>query len=136
MARVDYLLASRRAFAAVTDSGHVLVWGDPAFGGDSTAAICALAGRRASTVVAGHHAFAAMLVDGGLAAWGDASAGGVVPERLATCSPSCVVATSRAFAAILPDGSIAACRNPGHEHRHHCLHAFRSCIRANERLAG
>ena len=67
------LAATGRAFAAITEAGGVVAWGDPAKGGALPGWV--RVGGRASRLRASLGAFAVLTLDGGVAIWGEASHG-------------------------------------------------------------
>ena len=104
---VKKLQASERAFAALLEDGSVLTWGDPDFGGDSSAVRDQLKGVQ--DIQASERAFAAIRKDGSVATWGARSYGGdcsAVRDRLRHVKE--IQSNERAFAAIRLDGEIVA----------------------------
>ena len=95
------------AFAAVTNSGSVVTWGDAGYGGNSDDVKSELTGG-VDHVVGTGYAFAAVKQDGSVVTWGSASDGGnsdEVRDQL-TDGVDKVVGNSRAFAAVKHDGSV------------------------------
>ena len=91
-------------FAAILADGSVVTWGDPHYGGDSSAVQDQL--RNVEQIQASYAAFAAILADGSVVAWGNPDRGGnnsEVQHRLRGVQQ--IQATNSAFAAILGDGS-------------------------------
>ena len=96
---------AEKAFAAILADGSVHVWGDAAFGGDSSLVRRQL--RDVVTIRATATAFAALLADGSVVTWGERGSGGdsqAVQNRLANVRE--IQAGASAFAAILHDGSV------------------------------
>ena len=62
------------AFAAILEDGSVVTWGDPGWGGDSSAVQDQL--KSVQQVQATDSAFAAILEDGSVVTWGDPGRGG------------------------------------------------------------
>ena len=90
---VQHIQASCKAFAAILGDGSVVTWGDPAFGGDSSAVKEQL--KNVQQIQATRSfwggAFAAILGDGSVVTWGDARHGGdssAVQEQLKNCGRS------------------------------------------------
>ena len=96
---------THRAFAAVLESGDVVTWGDPGFGGDSSLVQEQL--RNVQHIQATDYAFAAILESGAVVTWGTAMLGGdssLVQEQLRNLRN--IHAADMAFAAILESGSV------------------------------
>ena len=86
--------ATGSAFAAMLESGAVVTWGSPDYGGDRSA-------------------FAAILESGAVVSWGDPEEGGdssQVQEQLRSVQQ--IQATDHAFAAILESGAVVTWGNP------------------------
>ena len=106
------LAANDRAFALWCPGGdHVVTWGDPEFGADSSAVQDQL--RSVQKIESSFGAFAAILADGSVIAWGDPSYGGDSSQvRAQLRNVQQIQAASSAFAAILADGSVVTWGNP------------------------
>ena len=106
------LEANACAFALWCSGGQgVVTWGNPRYGGDSSAVQNQL--RSVQQVQATKQAFAAILEDGSVVTWGDPDRGGdssEVQDKLKSVRQ--VQATHWAFAAILEDGSIVTWSDP------------------------
>ena len=75
---MDDIHPSAHAFAAIQRNGSVITWGNPAFGGDSSAVR-----EQLKDVVSVHgfaRAFAALRTDGAVITWGDMDCGGDSPD--------------------------------------------------------
>ncbi len=65
------------AFAAIRADGSVVSWGDPSYGGDSSAVAAQLDGTiDVREVFSTDYAFAALRADGSVVTWGDSRYGG------------------------------------------------------------
>ena len=98
---------NERAFASLRDNGSVLVWGDPAYGGDSTL-VSALISSNVIQVYSNKTSFAALKSDGSVVTWGGATTGGD-SSTVSTSLASGVVrifSSASAFAALKSDGSL------------------------------
>ncbi|OLQ04101.1 putative E3 ubiquitin-protein ligase HERC1 [Symbiodinium microadriaticum] len=96
---------TKAAFAAILGDGSVVTWGDPFFGGDSSAVQDQLMTVR--QIQASSGAFAAILGDGSVLTWGRRRCGGdssAVQDQLKNVQQ--IQASSGAFAATLGDGSV------------------------------
>ena len=102
--------AAHYAIAAILADGSVVTWGDPSFGGDSSAVQHQL--RNVIQVCASHFAFAAILADGSIHMWGDTE--GVCDTEVRQLRVQQIQTTSHAFAAILEDGSVVAWGSRAH----------------------
>jgi len=104
--------ASRRAFALWCCGGdQIVTWGNPCYGGDSSAVQDQL--RNVQQIQATDGAFAALLADSSVVAWGAQLYGGdcsAVQDQLRNVQQ--IQATREAFAAILADRSVVAWGNP------------------------
>jgi hypothetical protein len=116
LSRVQRVVASNRAFAAILEDGRVATWGDPAAGGDCTEVQDQL--RDVQQLVSTDSAFAA-LVDGKVVAWGEPEAGGDCTEVLDELSDvrhiagtSSAFGTTGAFAATREDGTVVTWGDP------------------------
>ena len=69
---VQQIQASSQAFADILDDGSVVTWGDPQYGGNSSA----VHARNVQQIQASRYAFAAILGDGTCVTWGHADGGG------------------------------------------------------------
>jgi len=100
------IAATRKAFVLWCDGAdRIVTWGDPEWGGDSSAIEHQL--KSVQEVQATSRAFAAVLADGSLVTWGDPRFGGdssTVKDRLQGVQQ--VRATVHSFAALLADGSV------------------------------
>ena len=107
-----HIAATRHAFALWCSGGDgVLTWGNPRFGGDSSAVQHQL--KNVQHVQATSEAFVAILEDGSCVAWGDLRGGGdssAVQGQLRNVQQIC--GTGYAFAAILEDGSVVTWGSP------------------------
>eukprot|EP00435_Cladocopium_sp_Y103_P050578 s435_g15.t1 len=106
------LAANFAAFALWCQGGdHVVTWGDPEHGADSSAVQDQL--RRVQQIQSSFGAFAAILADGSVVTWGDPTYGGdssKVQGQLRNVQQ--IQATDSAFAAILADGSVVTWGSP------------------------
>ena len=71
---VQQIQATRSAFCAILANRSIVVWGNPAYGGETSAVQDEL--RDVLQVQATCRAFAAILADGSVATWGDPHCGG------------------------------------------------------------
>ena len=71
---MQQIQATDSAFAAILEDGSVVTWGNPCFGGDSSAVPDQLKGVQ--KIQATNAAFAAILEDGSVVTWGRAASGG------------------------------------------------------------
>ena len=97
--------ATDQAFAAILADGHVVTWGSPDHGGDSSEVQCQL--QHVRQIQANSSAFAAILEEGRVVTWGGPKYGGdssLVQEQLRNVQQ--VQATASAFAAILAGGTV------------------------------
>ena len=107
---IDKVVASRGAFAALTTSGAVHVFGLPRFGGQVNAVD--LAGVLASGVkeiVNNERAFVALLDNGSVFSWGESIYGGSMPadvQELLSSNVKKVYSTRAAFAALKDNGEV------------------------------
>ena len=104
---VQQIQATGRAFAAILSDGHVVTWGCPFCGGDSSDVRLEL--RSVQAVQATARAFAAILSSGSVVTWGHPGYGGdscKVRDNLYNVWQ--IQATESAFAAIRADGSAIA----------------------------
>lgn len=102
---VERVQATSSAFAALLEDGSVVTWGDPGFGGDSSAVRDEL--KDVQEIQASERAFAAIREDRTVVAWGAQSYGGDcsgVRDRLRNVKE--IQSNERAFAAIKLDGDI------------------------------
>eukprot|EP00913_Durusdinium_trenchii_P024848 g23322.t2 len=102
---VKHLAASQRAFAAILEDGGVVTWGNPEYGGDSSAVREELINVRG--ICSTEDAFAALLADGGVVTWGEEEDGGdssEVQDQLHEVQELC--GTWGTFAALLAEGSV------------------------------
>ena len=110
--KVVQIVASGRAFAAVTSYGSVVTWGLPKMVADTAMVRQQLYDVRSVTAAA-QGAFAALRHDGSVVTWGDPSCGGdssAVQAKLKGVTQ--IHSTHTAFAAIVLDGSVVAWRDP------------------------
>ncbi|MFN9913522.1 MAG: hypothetical protein ACK53L_13105, partial [Pirellulaceae bacterium] len=63
------------AFAVLRPDGSVVTWGDPSYGGDSSA-VASLLSSDVTEIFSAGSAFAALKLDGSVVAWGDPATGG------------------------------------------------------------
>jgi hypothetical protein len=108
-----------RAFAALKSDGSVITWGDPFYGGDSSAVASQLSSDVTNIYSTGF-AFAALKSDGSVITWGDPQYGGdststnmidpftgqSMPPPDLSSGVSNIYSNSRAFAALKVDGSV------------------------------
>ncbi|CAE7808777.1 kidins220b, partial [Symbiodinium sp. KB8] len=97
--------ASGFAFAAILGDGSVVTWGNPVFGGHSSAVQDKL--KNVQQIQASAYNFAAILADGSIVTWGMASDGAdssAVQDQLKNVQQ--IQASFGDFAAILGDGSV------------------------------
>ena len=88
---VRQVQATTFAFAAMSENGSVVTWGNGNCGGDSSAVQHQIKSVR--QVHASHFAFAAILEDGSVVTWGDRYCGGdnsAVQDQLKSFSSNCV----------------------------------------------
>lgn len=117
--RSDSGWGNRAAFAALTDDGQVIAWGDPTSGGSLDDVSRAHLTREEASpdapwiwtveLASSTAAFAARRANGQVVAWGDAGAGGAIPAELQTALSSGVVrlfGLGRSFVALKQDGSV------------------------------
>ena len=106
------IAATRKAFVLWCDvADRIVTWGDPEWGGDSSAIEHQL--KSVQEVQATSRAFAAVLADGSVVTWGNPHFGGdssAVQDQLRGVQQ--VQATEQAFAAILANGSVVAWGSP------------------------
>ena len=106
---LPFLCSTWAAFAALKSGGRVVTFGDPEFGGNSSA-VAGLLNANVVAVFSTNSAFAALLANGTAVAWGDLSCGGdasAVAGFLASGVAS-ISATACAFAALSKTGGVAA----------------------------
>eukprot|EP00439_Symbiodinium_sp_Y106_P056353 s2910_g7.t3 len=110
---ITFVVGNTRAFAAVSQSGAVTTWGDPACGGNSGRVTDQLKSR-AFQICYNEWAFAAFREGGQIVCWGDPDAGGQ-PSGLGTSLGSGVVkvcSTEFAFAALRESGQVVTWGDP------------------------
>ncbi|CAE7341857.1 unnamed protein product [Symbiodinium microadriaticum] len=110
---ITFVVGNTRAFAAVSQSGAVTTWGDPACGGNSGRVTDQLKSR-AFQICHNEWAFAAFREGGQIVCWGDPDAGGQ-PSGLGTSLGSGVVkvcSTEFAFAALKESGQVVTWGDP------------------------
>ena len=98
---VTRITATGRAFAALKSDGSVVTWGDPGYGGDSSAVASELTSGVVN-VFSNAHAFAALKSDGSVVTWGNAARGAdssAVASEIASGVTS-MVSNSMCFAAL------------------------------------
>ncbi|CAE7878575.1 HERC2, partial [Symbiodinium microadriaticum] len=104
-AKLQRDIVTGSAFAAILGDGRLVTWGEPDYGGDSSAIQDRL--QDVHHVQASTYAFAAILSDGSVVTWGDTDFGGdssAVQEQLKHVQQ--IQSSDGAFAAILRDGSV------------------------------
>jgi len=104
------------AFAAISRDGQVVVWGDPAKGGQLDGATATLLSKQTGVpwiwtveLAASSGAFAARRANGQVVAWGDNAAGSTIPADLAAALRDGVVRVfglGNGFAALKADGRL------------------------------
>jgi len=100
------LLGNGHAFAALGEGGHVVCWGDAAYGGNCSAAVTSVA-----KLYGNGRAFAAVKVDGSLFSWGSARHGG--NGHINVADPVVSMAnTDSAFAAQMDNGEVIVWGDP------------------------
>ena len=106
---LPFLCSTWAAFAALKSGGRVVTFGDPEFGGNSSA-VAGLLNANVVAVFSTNSAFAALLANGTAVVWGDPSCGGdasAVAGFLASGVAS-ISATACAFAALSTTGAVAS----------------------------
>ena len=78
--RIVDVVATSTAFAAITQDGPVMAWGDRGNGGDIQGKND-LYSKDVDELIASDSAFLALKKDGSLVAWGNASTGGKIPRK-------------------------------------------------------
>ena len=81
---MKHIQATARAFAAILESGAVVTWGDPEFGGDSSQVHEQL--RHVQCIQATDDAFAAILESGAVVTWGNPECGADISQVQAQIS--------------------------------------------------
>ena len=95
------------------DNRIVITWGDPAYGGDSSAVASDLSSG-VNNIYSNSGAFAALKSDGSVITWGDPEWGGdssAVASQLSSGVTN-IFSTGRAFAALKVDGSVITWGDP------------------------
>ena len=101
---VREILSNSRAFA-ILESGFVVTWGDPAYGGECNTGHP----RGVIALQATISAFTAILQDGSVVTWGFATEGGDSSRVQAQLRDVVsIAADTRSFTAILSNGSLVA----------------------------
>ncbi|WP_413360828.1 Ig-like domain-containing protein [Prochlorococcus sp. MIT 1201] len=103
------IFSTESAFAALTDDGSVVSWGDSSRGGDGFSLTRELSSG-VNEIFSNNYAFAALKDDGSVVTWGDSRSGGdsssvSVAEDLSS-GVNQIFSTSGAFAALKDDGSV------------------------------
>ncbi|MFM9105066.1 MAG: hypothetical protein ACKOPS_28615, partial [Cyanobium sp.] len=105
------LYSNRYAFAGITESGEVKVWGSRDFGGKLSSAVKKDLSGGVKRIVATGSAFAALKRDGAVIAWGGKGSGGNPGKSIQAQIEDGVKslhATESAFAAITKKGGVVA----------------------------
>jgi len=93
------------AFAALTNDGHAITWGDKQFGGDSKAVQSRL--KNIKTIVSTRTAFAALTNDGNVITWGDkARCGDSQKVQSQLKNVRMILSTESAVAALTDEGNV------------------------------
>ena len=94
------------AFAALKNDGHVVTWGSPGDGGDSSAVTSEL--KNVNQIFCNQKAFAALKTDGSVISWGNSNSGGDQSSVASSLSDGVerIFSTVGAFAALKIDGSV------------------------------
>ncbi|MFN9912665.1 MAG: hypothetical protein ACK53L_08775, partial [Pirellulaceae bacterium] len=110
---VSQIFSTNSSFAALKADGSVVTWGDPNYGGDSSA-VARLLSSGVAQIFSTGSAFAALKADGSVVTWGDPATGGDSNALggLLSSDVTQVFSTYYAFAALKVDGSVVTWGDP------------------------
>lgn len=112
LTNVVEVIATAHAYCGLLNTGEIVAWGDPRWGGKLTTE----AARRTDVVqVTGNEtAFAALCRDGTVVAWGNPETGGTIPDDIAKqlVDVRAIYGNCVAFAALTKDGEVVTWGRP------------------------
>lgn len=125
--------ATSRAFAAITEAGGVVAWGDTTKGGEVPGATAAMVGARASRLFSNLGAFMVTTIDGGAFSWGDAGHGGGfdIPSGVVD-----VASTETAFALLFRNSTVIVIGGDAAIRRTWWVHDVKRIIGQRDTFAG
>ena len=106
---IQSIYSNMNAFAAITNTGDVITWGQSAYGGDSSSVNFG-SSTQVNCIYSTSTAFAALQADGSVVVWGNKNDGGdistVASNLDGRINVTDISSTTNAFAALMQDGSV------------------------------
>ena len=131
--RIGRTEATSRAFAAITEAGGVVAWGDAAKGGEVPGATAATVGARASRLFSNLEAFLVTTIDGGAFSWGDTGHGGGIGIASGVVD---VASTETAFALLFRNSTVLVVGGDAALRRTWWVHDVKRIIGQRDTFAG